>query len=68
MKVRWVSVSLNPQWYFFGLKIFLIRSAFVVCVSSFQFTFCFHLTLYAHQVMMSLLYCPGQAIYQITLR
>ena len=27
----WVSVSLNPQWYFFGLKIFLIRSAFVVC-------------------------------------
>ena len=30
-------------------------------VSSFQFTFYFHLTLYAHQVMMSLLYlCPCQ--------
>ena len=61
MKVRWVQY----HWIFSGISLGWrsswsgLHSSYAV--SSFQFTFYFHLTLYAHQVMMSLLYlCPCQ--------
>ena len=60
-----VKVGFQYRWILSGISLGWrsswsgLHSSYAV--SSFQFTFYFHLTLYAHQVMMSLLYlCPCQ--------